>query len=411
MTRSAPLPLSPQERAIVSAIVRGGPMSRADLARRLGRSRSSLWSEIAGLIDRGVLLVESRGESTGGRKGELLETGGSEVGLLAGVDIDSDRASVSITTLAAEVLAQKNLPRISTTDPGATLEAIAAALDRQLGQVDGPLLGVGISIAAQIDPATSRPMSPPTMPTWADWPVCEFFSDRYGVRAFIDNDVNVLALAEAIAPQAEPHIGSSFLLLKISSGFGCGVVVDGAVFRGDAGFAGDIGHICVDRNDETPCSCGNTGCLEVLASVPAIIRDAYALAADSASPMLERELAEHGSLDLETVDRASAAGDAAVGALLRKIGNRIGFVLAGIVSFFNPSTVMVSSGLSGGEDILLNAIRELIYQRALPASTRSLRVTGPNLRAAGASLSAAVLAREGYLGTAGSVAQTRPRPS
>lgn len=388
--------------------MRSGPISRAEVARCLGRSRSSLWSDITGLLDRGVLVIDRHADSTGGRKGELLGAGPPTIGVFAGVDIDADRVSVTTTSLASAVLARQDREFAAADDPAATLEVAAAMLTDLLATDPGPLLAVGISIAAQIDPATGRPMSPPTMPKWSDWPVCAFFSERFEVRAFIDNDVNVLALAEAIAPATGGSLGSSFLMLKVSSGFGCGIVVDNAVFRGDAGFAGDIGHICVDRNDETPCACGNQGCLEVLASVPAIIRDAYALAESDRSPALAAALAD-GDLTLQRVDQASAAGDAAVGALLRKIGNRIGFVLAGIVSFFNPSTVIVSSGLKGGEDILLNATRELIYQRALPASTRNLRVIAPPLGSDAAPLSAAVLAREGFLGTAGAVAQTRPQ--
>jgi predicted NBD/HSP70 family sugar kinase len=405
---SPPLILSPLRRRIVSAVIGAGALSRADVARRLGLSRSSLSPEIAALLELGVLTVDRHGPSTGGRRGGLLSPGGPHVAVLAGVDIDADRLSVALTSLAGDVLAHETVEMAAADDPRATLEGAVALIERFVADDHGPLLAVGVAIAADVEPGTGHPVAPPTMPRWAGWPVSEHFSQRLGVRTFIDNDVNVLALAEAAAPATGAALGSSFVVLKISRGLGCGVVVDGAVFRGSGGFAGDLGHICVDRRDQTICACGNRGCLEVLAGAPAIIREAQALAADRRSPLLADLLEEHGQLTLQLIGQACAAGDAAVGSLLRDVGNHIGFVLAGIVSFFNPATVVVSSDLGGGEDILLNAIRELIYQRALPFSTRGLQVTRSHLGQQGGAVSAAVLAGQGFLGAAGTVAETRP---
>lgn len=402
---SAPV-LSPQRRRIVSAVIRAGGLTRAAVARELSLSRSSLSTDIAALLASGVLTAEGRAASTGGRPGELLQAGGPAIGVLAGVDIDFDRVGVAITTLGGAVLAQDTRDLAVAGDPA---EAMSAAADmvRRLLPGQGPLLAIGVSIAADVERTTGYPIAAPTMPSWAGWPVCEQLAEQFDARTFIDNDVNVLALAEATAPASARKLGDTFIVLKISHGLGCGIVVDDRVFRGSGGFAGDLGHICVDRADRTICACGNRGCLEVLAGEPAIIRDAQALAASGASPTLASMLAEHGRLTLELIGAASAAGDAAVGSLLRDVGNRIGFVLAGVVSFFNPSSVAVNSGLGAGEDILVNAIRELIYQRSLPVSTRDLQITRTHFGRDAGAVTAAVLAGHGFLGSAGSVAEAR----
>ena len=198
------------------------------------------------------------------------------------------------------------------------------------------------------------------------------------------------------------------MVLKVSSGLGCGIVIDGTVFRGSRGSAGDIGHICVDPHHEARCVCGNRGCLEVVASAPAIIRRAEDLARTGESALLATMLAEHPRLTLDLLGEATSAGDPAAVSLLRETGSHIGFVLAGLVSFFNPHAIVVSSGIPGGEDILLSAIRQMVYQRALPASTRDLQIVDLAFTPDGGALGAAVLACEGFLGTAGRVAQARP---
>ncbi|MDO8188329.1 ROK family transcriptional regulator [Conexibacter sp. JD483] len=405
---SQALVLSPQHRKIVGAVAGAGALSRADVARALGLSRSRLSPEIASLLESGVLTTETFGPSTGGRPGALLSVGGPEVAVLAGVDVDADRVSVALTTLANRPVADHQLEMPAATDPKGTLDAAAELLERSLAPGHGPLVGIGVSIAADIDPATTRPMTPQTMPAWSGLPVAEFFADRFDARTFIDNDVNVLALAEAAAPGADARLGRSFLMLKLSSGLGCGIVVEGAVFRGSDGFAGDIGHICVDPDDDTRCACGNRGCLDAIAGEPAIVRDAQAIVDAGDSPLLAELLASEGRLSLELIGRASELGDPAIGSLLRETGNRIGYVLAGVVSFFNPSSVVVSSALRGGEDILLSAIRELVYQRAVPTSTRHLQVVGSGAGPHAGAEGAAVLAGRGFLGTAGTVAQARP---
>lgn len=383
------LRLTPLQRKILGIAVRGGPLSRAELARRADSSRSRLSPEIARMLADGVLVEHGHDPSSGGRPGALLKPGGQDVAVLAGADIDAQRTAVAVTTLDGSVIAHDELSLRADADPRRVLERTAAMLERCLPEKRGPLLAVGLSVPGDIDPAGAAIESAPTLPRWVGLPIADVFAARLGVRTFVDNDVNVLALAEAAHPDERERLGASFLVVKISSGVGCGIVVNGTVFRGSHGFAGDIGHIAVDPTDRTRCACGNRGCLEALAAAPAILRAA-------------------GASTLDEVAHAARSGDPEVAALLRAVGGHLGLVLAGLVSFFNPEAVVVRSGLAGGDELLLNAVRQRIFERALPPSTRALQILSSRFDDDAGAVGAATLAGHGFLGLAGAVAEARP---
>jgi len=343
----------------------------------------------------GLLVECGRGASTGGRRSMHLSPGGVDVAVLAGADIDTDGASVAITTLDGSVVGAERVIT-SAADPKRTLALVVRMLKRCLPQERGPLVALGVSVPGDIDPATGVIASAPTLPRWVGLSIGAEFAGRVGVRTYVDNDVNVLALAEATLPAAERVLDDTFLVVEITSGVGCGIVIDGVVFRGSSGVAGDIGHIAVDPSDGTLCACGNRGCLEAIASAPAIIQAASALGHDGES------------VTLETISHSAQAGSPEVCSLLRTVGGHLGFVLAGLVSFFNPAAVILRSGIPGGEELLLNAVRQRIYERSLPASTRRLQVLPSRLGEGAGALGAAILAGQGFLGMAGSVPESRP---
>jgi predicted NBD/HSP70 family sugar kinase len=164
-----------------------------------------------------------------------------------------------------------------------------------------------------------------------------------------------------------------FLLVKLGTGVGCGVVVGGAVYRGMSGSAGDIGHIRVDDDGPT-CVCGNVGCLEAYFSGAALARDATAAARSGDSEFLAGRLAEKGELTAVDVAAAVAAGDSTAVRMVREGGRRVGQVLAGLISFFNPGLVVIAGGVAGLGHILLAEIRSVVYRRSPPLATGNLPI-------------------------------------
>lgn len=350
-----------------------GPLARSELAAQLDVSRSRLSPEVGHLLAKNVVREEPTPISTGGRRGSRVVLGDASFGLVAGVDVDAVGVSLVLMTLDGRVLTRRDVDSDPPADPEVTLRGVAHALKAELKSARRPLRGIGVSIAADVEVSGQVSEPPPTMPKWAKVSIGEHLTRRFGVPCFVENDVNVLAVAEG-ARAAPASAYGTYAVVKISSGVGCGLVVNGALARGSDGYAGDIGHVCIDPSDQTLCACGNRGCLEALVSAPALIREAEALARSGASPALAELRSEHPALDLELIGRAAQREDPSATALLRTAGHHVGFALAGLVTILNPAAVFLSTGIRGAEDVVLSAVRQRVYERARPAATRRLLI-------------------------------------
>jgi len=221
--------------------------------------------------------------------------------------------------------------------------------------------------------------------------VRQALESRYGCPAYIDNDVNVMACGErhsGLGREAE-----NFIFVKIGTGIGAGIFCDGKLYRGTQGCAGDIGHVGVDTLD-TPCPCGNKGCLESVAAGPAIARMAREAAANGASELLSQRLREAGALTAADVGDLADHGDLACVEMIQQSGRLIGQVLAKLVNFFNPSLIIIGGGVANLGGRFLAAIREQIYQRSLPLATRDLAIKRSRLRERAGMIGAAAMALE-----------------
>jgi glucokinase-like ROK family protein len=233
------------------------------------------------------------------------------------------------------------------------------------------LVGAGVGVPGPVSFREGVPVSPPIMPGWNQFPVREAFSAELGCPVLVDNDVNIMALGEKHAGIARSV--DDFLFVKIGTGIGCGIVVGGEVYRGVSGCAGDIGHIRVEDDGPT-CTCGNTGCLEAGFGGTALARDALAAARSGRSEQLAQRLAVAGTLTAVDVADAAGAGDLVAVKMIRDGGRRVGSVLAGLVSFFNPGLVVIGGGVAGIGHALLAEIRGIVYRRSLPLATGNMPI-------------------------------------
>ncbi|MEU3458309.1 ROK family protein, partial [Micromonospora sp. NPDC006766] len=261
-------------------------------------------------------------------------------------------------------------------------------------RVDGAyerLNAVGIGVPGPVSFRDGVPVSPPIMPGWDRFPVRELLTREHGCPAVVDNDVNVMAIGERHGGVARSV--NDFLLVKIGTGIGCGIYLDGEVYRGKDGCAGDIGHIQVELNGPM-CSCGNPGCLEALFGGQALAREATSAARSGASPALAERLATAGAVTACDVAVGAAEGDITCIQLIRDGGRRVGKVLAGMVSFANPSMIVIGGGLAQLGHILLAEIRSVVYRRSLPLATGNLPVVLSELGLRAGVAGAAVLASD-----------------
>ena len=226
--------------------------------------------------------------------------------------------------------------------------------------------------------SSGLPVAPPIMPGWDGYPIRERFARRWNAPTWVDNDVNLLALAELRTNRAAAE-EQDVLYVKMGTGIGAGLVSSGRLHRGRNGCAGDIGHVAVAEAETVICRCGNAGCLEAVAGGAALAREGRRLAEGGGSPLLARTLAETGTVTAADLTAAAERGDAAARALLARAGRLVGTTMATLVSFYNPGLVVLGGGVASAGDYVLAAIRESVYRRSLPLATRTLRIEPSSL--------------------------------
>jgi glucokinase-like ROK family protein len=367
--------------SILDEIRQARSRSRAELVARTGLSRGIVAQRVAELIELGLVVDDELGPSTGGRPPRQM-TFRADAGHVLVADLGATSIDVAVTDLDGRILGHRDEPADIAAGPEACLQRVDelfAELTAATRELPGRLWGIGIGIPGPVEFRGGRPVSPPIMPGWDDYPVRERFVARYAAPVWVDNDVNLLALGEWRAGIAVGH--DNVIVVKIGTGIGAGIISNGRIHRGAQGSAGDVGHIQVVDDTSIICRCGNVGCLEALAGGAAIGRDGEVAAREGRSDRLVAALDQHGRVTAADVARAASFGDPVSVALLQSAGRRVGLMLASVVNLFNPSLVVVGGGVAQSGDQLLAAIRETVYRRSLPLATRELIIQRSSLGA------------------------------
>jgi predicted NBD/HSP70 family sugar kinase len=360
----------------------GRARSRADLVALTGASRNTVSARVDQLIAANLLEEGGRGWSTGGRPPTLLQFN-SRAGCVLAVDLGVTSVDVAVTDLSAQILATVGHP-IDIADGPRTVLAEVDRLGQQVlaeaGLTPADVCAVGVGVPGPVEFSTGRPSFPPIMPGWHDYPIPSAFG-RYECPVYVDNDVNVMALGEmGIAGSVQ-----DVLVVKVGTGIGCGIIVNGRVYRGAQGSAGDIGHIYVAQPSgrTVVCRCGNENCLEAIAGGDALLRDAVAAGLPVRTT---RQLVE-----------LAAQGDGPTLELVRSAGRTIGTVLAGLVNFFNPHRIVMTGGVAQAGAPLLAGIREAVYGRSMPLAARALEISVSDAPDLSGRVGAALMAIEEFL--------------
>jgi glucokinase-like ROK family protein len=326
-------------------------------------------------VDKGYLVEIGEGASQGGRKPRLLRIN-NQLGYIAGIDIGATSLDIALADVSGLILQRCSEPTDVKLPPetvfGRCIELMLELLQRQAGTPD-QILGIGVGVPGPVDFARGVLVAPPLMPEWENFPIRDFFKKTFR-SAFIvvDNDVNIMALGEQRAGDGAGV--DHFIFVKIGTGIGAGIISNGRIHRGSDGCAGDIGHICVDKEGPL-CACGNKGCLEAMTAGPAIASKALEAARSGRSPILSQMLkANAGILRPEDVNAACREGDQAALDIIRESGQTIGDVLASLVNFFNPSHIFIGGGIANFGNHLLVAIRRAVLHRSLPLATTHLSI-------------------------------------
>lgn len=337
----------------------GRARTRAELAGITGLARSTVAARIDALISSGLVGPAGEATSSGGRPPSRFAFNPAARVVLA-VDVGATHVALAVTDLGGSVLAERRVDQQVADGPEKVLGLVvreAAKLLASASRGVADLAGVGIGLPGPVEHDTGRPVKPPIMPGWDGFDVVRFVQRSLPVPVLVDNDVNIMALGERTAHWPDQD---NFIFVKVATGIGAGIISSGQLQRGANGTAGDLGHVRVPRGDHVLCRCGNHGCLEALASGPAMAAGLRSEGLEAATGADVVSLVAHGN---QQVVQA-----------LRQAGRDVGDVLATVVNLLNPSVIVIGGSIGESGEHLVAGVREVVYRRSLPLATSQLRI-------------------------------------
>ncbi|PKO01288.1 MAG: ROK family protein [Chloroflexi bacterium HGW-Chloroflexi-4] len=357
---------------LLNVIKTEGEISRVALAHKTGLSAATVTTITGHLIQEGLVFEKATGDSTGGRPPIMLALN-PRGGFVIGIKLMEGKAVGAITDLNASILAKDaiELPDTQVNTSVDTLATLVNRLVQQGGIKKKQLMGVGIGLAGVVDFAQGIVKQNPIF-GWKNVNLRELLETRMRVPVYIDNDVNTLTLGEKWLEPGKPE--DDFIVITLGRGIGMGIVINGQIYRGKGGGAGEFGHIMVDPNGPR-CDCGRQGCLETLLSDRALIAEAQ----QKVSPDVR---------DLDDLIARMKAGDQNAALIFTRAGNLLGQQVANLVNLFDPKLIIISGeGIRMG-DVFFSAVRSTFTEGVMPglAEDTEIRVNswGDDIWALGA---------------------------
>lgn len=352
-----------------------GAAPRSLLGQETGYSAFLISKLCEKLLQTGYVTETRSSTSTGGRRPKLLSiTAG--LGRLVGVDFGTVNVRIVVTDVTGTVLeSEKHASPVT--------EGAEAALPHVIDLIEGVLRrakvsrhhlwGVGIGVSAVLDRATGAIMFWPKVPQWVNVPLKQVMVDHFNTPVEVDDSVRTMALAERrFGAAAEAR---QFIYVMLGAGTGSALFLNGCLYTGTGGFAGEFGHVSVEE-DGPPCSCGNKGCIEVLASASALIRRAKeAMASGLSSRLWELCQGKPEDISVELIVQAARERDRFCLSLLSEAGTHVGTGMVGLVNLLNPELIILGGQLaSSAAEFILPPIQRLVRERALERAAESVRI-------------------------------------
>ncbi|MYT38625.1 ROK family protein [Streptomyces sp. SID8356] len=342
---------------VVRAVRMAGSLTQAEIARSTGLSAATVSNIVRELKDGGT--VEVTPTSAGGRRARSVSLSG-DAGIVIGVDFGHTHLRVAIGNLAHQVLAEESEPLdvdASSAEGFDRAEVLVKRLIEATGIGPDKIIGVGLGVPGPIDVESGTLGSTSILPGWTGINPSEELSGRLGVPVYVDNDANLGALGELVWGSGRGVKDLAYI--KVASGVGAGLVIDGTIYRGPGGTAGEIGHITLDESGPV-CRCGNRGCLETFTAARYVL------------PLLQPS---HGpGLTMERVVQLAREGDPGCRRVIGDVGRHIGSGVANLCNLLNPSRVVLGGSLAEAGELVLGPIRDSVSRYAIPSAARQLSV-------------------------------------
>ncbi|WP_145797581.1 ROK family transcriptional regulator [Kitasatospora atroaurantiaca] len=342
---------------VLRAVRMAGSLTQAEIARSTGLSAATVSNIVRELRESGTVVVADT--SSGGRRARSVSLSG-DAGIVVGVDFGHTHLRVAVGNLAHRVLAEESEPLdvdVSAQQGFDRAEALVGRLLQQAGFHPDKVIGVGLGVPGPIDVETGALGSTAILPGWTGIAPGRELSQRLGMEVYVDNDANLGALGELVWGAGRGL--SDLAYIKVASGVGSGLVINGQIYRGPGGTAGEIGHITLDEAGPV-CRCGNRGCLETF------VGSRY---------LLNLLNANHpGELTLTKVVQLAQQGDLGCRRVIADAGRQIGSGVATLCNLLNPRRVILGGDLAEAGELVLSPIRDSVARYAIPSAARQLSI-------------------------------------
>jgi N-acetylglucosamine repressor len=342
-------------RLVFETILNHDKISRAEVARMTGLTRTTVSDVVSNLIEKELALEVGLGISVGGKIPILLSVNPNGRHMI-GIDLGDTEFRGAIVNLRGEIIHTMSLA-LENRDGEEALELAHALIVQLMTAATRPILGIGIGAPGIIDSQNGKVLWAVNL-NWHDLPLRQLFQERHGLPVYIANDSQVGALAERMYG-AHKNI-DNLVVINVGRGLGAGIILHGELFQGDGYGAGEIGHVTVVPNGRA-CRCGNAGCLETVASNASILMQAQAAASRKDSAFLSRYADSPDTITAEVLRQAYEAGDGVVREILQAAGHYLGIAIANLVSIVNVKKVLIAGGGARLDGTLLHIIRQEVY--------------------------------------------------
>jgi len=354
-------------------------------------SPSTVSAIVSDLLSTGLVKETSAGVSSGGRRPIILEFQ-DQASFIIGIELGATHVSCVLTDLRCKVRASWSAPAAVREEPETALHKMGMAV-RSVLEADAvqpsQVLGIGVAVPSPVDKERPGELLPLVVPKWKGYNIASHLEDSFKRPVFVDNDANLGSLAELWWGTGCSEANLAYI--KVATGIGAGLIIDGNIFRGSSGIAGEIGHTSIDPNGPQ-CVCGLKGCLTTLIGTPALLERA-------ADELRARGSDRQPPRGIDELVDAALAGDPMSVELIEYAGEKLGIGIANMLNLLNPKMVVLGGGIARAGDLVLDPVRETIRGLSLPASISNTEILTTGLNEWGIAVGAATLVLQAALET------------
>ncbi len=366
--------LKQQNRDLVFKILSGSSqISRAEIARITGLTRTTVSTIMADLITDGLVREVGMGISLGGKSPIMLSMV-DDARYVIGLDLAYKQFQGAIVDLRGQIRQMISLP-VEDYKGEKAIEATLSILDQLIGLPYNSIIGIGVGAPGLINSVEGVVVNAVNL-EWGNLHLRQLLQQRYGLPVVVCNDCQAAAMGEYIYG-GNPPASRNMIVVRVGNGIGAGVIIDGKIFQGDGGGAGEIGHLVMMQNGGTPCRCGKFGCLETLASARAVVQRTELLLGTG----IKTVLTTNGTpITLEKVDEAFQLGDPLAQQIIYQAGYYLGVALSSLVSTLNIHEIILMGEMTRFGQPWLDVVQKTMEQNALTRLGMDTRVKIGTLR-------------------------------